>query len=326
MQNISLRGFGAYAPTNIVSNDDLSKIVETSDEWIVSRTGIKERRISQGEDTSVIATKSAKMAMERAGISGEDIDLIIVATITPDMFTPSVACMVQKGIEAKNAMAFDINAACSGFIYGLQVAYSMMENNSKFNNVIVIGAEILSKILDWNDRSTCVLFGDGSGAVVLSKTEEEKRKMVSFYSKSDGSKGDALTAAAVDVVNPYVKDIATKNKKVEMNGQEVFKFAVTSIVNGIKTILEDSNLSLEDIDFIVPHQANVRIIEFAAKKLKADMDKFYVNLDRYGNTSSATIPMALNEMYEKSLLKKGQKIIMVGFGGGLTFGAALIEL
>lgn len=326
MQDVSIKGFGAYAPTNTVSNYDLSNLVETSNEWIVDRTGIKERRISQGEDTSEIATKSAEMAIERAGISGEDIDLIIVATITPDMFTPSVACMVQKGIGAKNAMAFDVNAACSGFIYGMQIAYSMMECNSSFKNVLVIGAEILSKIVDWTDRSTCVLFGDGSGAVVLSRTEVEKKKNASFYSKSDGSKGDALTAAAVDVINPYVKEIVTRNKKVEMNGQEVFKFAVTSIVNGIKTVLEDSNLTIDDIDFIVPHQANLRIIEFAAKKLKMDFNKFYVNLDRYGNTSSATIPMALNEMYENSLLKKGKKIIMVGFGGGLTFGAALIEL
>lgn len=326
MQDVSIKGFGAYAPTNIVSNDDLSKIVETSDEWILGRTGIKERRISQGEDTSEIATKAAQMAIERAGISGEDIDLIIVATITPDMFTPSVSCLVQKGIGAKNAMAFDINAACSGFIYGLQVAYSMMDNSSNFKNVLVIGAETLSKIIDWTDRGTCVLFGDGSGAVVLSKTEEEKKKIANFYSKSDGSKGDALTAGAIDVINPYVKEIVTKNKKVEMNGQEVFKFAVTSIVKGIKTVLEESNLSIEDIDMIVPHQANLRIIEFAAKKLKVDFNKFYINLDKYGNTSSATIPIALNEMYEKSLLKKGKKIIMVGFGGGLTFGAALIEL
>ena len=326
MQEVSIKGFGAYAPTNTVTNDDLSKIMETSDEWILGRTGIKERRISQGEDTSDIAIKSAKMALERAGISADAIDLIIVATLTPDMFTPSVACLVQKGIGAGNAMAFDINAACSGFIYGLQVAYSMMENNNNFKNVVVIGAEVLSKIIDWEDRSTCVLFGDGSGAVVLSKTEEEKKKIANFYSKSDGSKGDALTAGAVDVINPYVKEIVTRNKKVEMKGQEVFKFAVTSIVHGIKTVLEDSNLSLEDIDYIVPHQANLRIIEFAAKKLKVDFNKFYVNLDRYGNTSSATIPIALNEMYEKSLLKKGKKIIMVGFGGGLTFGAALIEL
>jgi 3-oxoacyl-[acyl-carrier-protein] synthase-3 len=326
MEDISIKGFGACAPELAVSNYDLSKLVETSNEWIEDRTGIKERRISQGEDTSEIATKAAKMAMERAGMSGEDIDLIIVATITPDMFTPSVACLVQKGIGAKGAMAFDISAACSGFIYGLQIAYSMMESNNSFKNVIVIGAEILSKIIDWTDRSTCVLFGDGSGAVVLTRTDEPKKKMVSFYSKSDGSKGDALTAAAVDVINPFVKDVVTKKKTVEMNGQEVFKFAVTSIVSGIKTVLEDSNLTIDDIDFIVPHQANLRIIEFAAKKLKMDFSKFYVNLDRYGNTSSATIPMALNEMYEKSLLTKGKKIIMVGFGGGLTFGAALIEL
>lgn len=325
MDKINIKAFGAYLPPHIVSNDDLSKLVDTNDEWITSRTGIKERRISKDEDTSQISIKAAKLALKRAKLTGEEIDLIIVATITPDMFTPSVACLVQKEIEAKNAMAFDINAACSGFIYGLQAAFSMMKYNDSFKNAIVIGAETLSKIVDWEDRSTCVLFGDGGGAVVLSKMEA-KGKVATFFSRSEGEKGEFLEAGAVDLTNPYVDGVSGRNKKITMNGREVFKFATTSIVEAVKKVLEQSGLTMEDIDYIVPHQANYRIIDYSAKKLKVNSEKFYTNLDKYGNTSSASIPIALNEMYENGLLKEGNKIIMVGFGGGLTYGAALIEL
>lgn len=326
MIEINIRGIGAYAPLNVVTNDDLSKIVDTSDEWISSRTGIKERRISVGEDTSNISINSAKMALERSDIKSEDIDLIIVATITPDMVTPSVACLVQKEIGAVNAMAFDVNAACSGFIYALQVAYSMMYFSNNFKNALVIGAEILSKIIDWNDRRTCVLFGDGGGAVILSKEDTDAKKYLSFYSKSKGDKGEYLTSGAFDVSNPFIKEEIVKNKKVCMNGREVFKFATTSIVDAVKNVLSQSDLTIDDIDYIIPHQANSRIIEYSAKKLKIDMNKFYINLGRYGNTSSASIPLALNEMYESNKLSPGIKLIMVGFGGGLTYGAVLIEL
>lgn len=326
MEAINIKGFGACTPSNIVTNHDISKVVETSHEWIIERTGICERRISQGEDTSELSELASKAALERAGITGDDIDLIVVATITPDMVTPSVACLVQKEINAKNAMAFDINAACSGFIYGLQVAYSMMNGNKTFKNALVIGAEVLSKIVDWEDRSTCVLFGDGAGAVVLSRETVEKEKNISFYSLSEGDKGDALTAGAFDVVNPYVEMVNERNKKVSMNGREVFRFATSAIVDAVKKVLEDSNLTLADIDYIVPHQANYRIIDYAAKKLNVNTEKFYMNLDKYGNTSSASIPLALNEMYEKDMLGEGKKIIMVGFGGGLTFGAMVVEL
>ncbi|MGG7177814.1 beta-ketoacyl-ACP synthase III [Clostridium paraputrificum] len=326
MGEINIKAFGAYAPSHIVRNNDLVKIVDTSDEWISSRTGINERRISKGEDTSQIAVKAANKALDRAGIKGKDIDLIIVATITPDMFTPSVACLVQKEIGATKAMAFDINAACSGFIYGLQTTYSMMSYNQEFKNALVIGAETLSKIIDWDDRSTCVLFGDGGGAVVLSNSIDNIKKKVSFYSKSEGDKGEYLTAGAFDVINPYINESNIRNKKVEMNGREVFKFATTSIVDGVYKVLEQSNLTIKDIDYIVPHQANYRIIDYSAKKLKIKTEKFYTNLDRYGNTSSGSIPIALNEMYERGILKEGNKIIMVGFGGGLTYGAVLVEL
>lgn len=325
MEGISIGGFGAYTPSLVVTNDELSKLVDTSDEWITSRTGIKERRISEGEDTSILSIKAAKMALERCKIKGETIDLIIVATITPDAFTPSVACLVQKEIGATNAMAFDINAACSGFIYGIQVAYSMMSNNN-FRKALVIGAETLSKIVDWQDRSTCVLFGDGAGAVVLTKECKNFNKKFSFYSKSYGDKGEFLTTYAVDVINPYVKEEKIRNKKIYMNGGEVFKFATTSIVKSIKELINKNEMVVEDIDYIVCHQANYRILDYSAKKLGVKLDKFFINLDKYGNTSSASIPLALNEMYEKCLLKEGMKIILVGFGGGLTCGAVLIEL
>lgn len=326
MQNIDIIGFGSYLPPLVVTNNDLSKIIDTSDEWIESRTGIKERRISEGEDTSMIAAKAAKLALQRANIEAQDIDLIVLATVTPDTFTPSVACLVQKEIGAKNAMAFDINAACSGFVYGLQVAYSMMEYNKGFKKTLVIGAETLSKMLNWEDRSTCVLFGDGAGAVILSNEENDKKKSLAFYSRSEGEKGDALYAGALDVINPYVSKITEKHKKVTMNGKEVFKFASSAIVESINKVLEQSNLTLEDIDYIVPHQANCRIIEYAAKKMKVNLEKFYLNVDKMSNTSSASIPIALNEMYEKNMLSNGEKIILVGFGGGLTCGAVLIEL
>lgn len=327
MEEINFISIGAYAPTLVVTNNDLSKIVDTSDDWIATRTGIKERRISEGEDTSDIAIKAAKLALERGNTKGEEIDLIILATVTPDTFTPAVSCLVQKAIGAKNATAFDINAACSGFVYGIEIAFSMMKGNDRYKNALVIGAETLSKMMDWNDRTTCVLFGDGGGAAVLKKTDiNNNKKIRSFYSKSVGELSEALVSDALKVNNPYVKESKEKINTLRMDGKEVFKFATGAVVDGINKVLLDSNLSLEDIDYIVPHQANKRIIEYTAKKIKLDMDKFYLNVDRYGNTSSGSIPLALNEMYEKGMLKKGLKIILVGFGGGMTYGAALIEL
>lgn len=322
MKEVVISSIGAYAPSHIVTNEDLSAIVETSDEWILSRTGIKERRISTGEDTSNIATKAAKIAIERSGVLKEDLELIIVATITPDMCTPSVACMVQKELGATKATAFDVNAACSGFIYAIQIAESMMKIHN-FKNALVIGAETLSKIVDWKDRGTCVLFGDGGGAAVL--TQSDTKGIISTYSKADGSKYESLVAGAFDVENPFALDVVKRNNKVQMKGGEVFKFATAAIVDAVNNVLLNTGYDLSDIKHIVPHQANLRIIDYAAKKLEVDKDKFYVNLDRFGNTSSASIPIALNEMYEKNMLKAGDKIILVGFGGGLTFGSVLIE-
>jgi len=322
MKEVKILSFGGYVPERIVTNNELMTIVETTDEWISSMTGIRERRISEGDNTSDLAAKAAKIALERSNLKAEDIDLIILATTSPDNFTPATACMVQSLIGAVNAFCFDMNAACSGFLFALNTA-SQFIKTGQCKNALVIGAEVLSKIVDWTDRNTCVLFGDGAGAVVI--TASEVSGILSIHSGSDGSKGMVLTCPATPLTNMLLKDETTKCY-IEMNGREVFKFAARVIPDSVEKVLKDTNLTLGDIKYIVPHQANIRIIESAAKKLSIGMDKFYINLNRFGNTSAASIPIALNEMYENGLLSKGDKIIAVGFGGGLTWGAALIEI
>lgn len=322
MKEVIIEGLGKYTPSRLVTNDQLSEIIDTSDEWIYSRTGIKSRYFSKGEDTSYMAAKAGERALKNANISPLDVDLIIVATCTPDMFTPSTACIVQSIIGADNALAFDIGAACSGFIYGLDVAKAMMNLNN-YNHALVIGAENFSKSLDWEDRSTCVLFGDGAGAALLSKSDD--LGLMNSFCKSDGSKYKCITIEGNDVDSPFVEDKTIRHSKLKMDGGEVFKFATSVIVSSVNKILEENNLDMNDIDYIIPHQANVRIIQYAAKKLKVNMDKFYMNIEEYGNTSGASIPIALSDMYEKGLLKKDSKIILVGFGAGLTYGAFLIN-
>lgn len=322
MKEVIIEGLGKYTPSNLVTNDQLSEIIDTSDEWIYSRTGIKSRYISRGEDTSYMAAKAGEKALENTNISPLDVDLIVVATCTPDMFTPSTACIVQSIIGANNALAFDISAACSGFIYGLDVAKALMKLNN-YKHALVIGAENLSKSLDWEDRGTCVLFGDGAGAAILSKSGD--LGLMSSFCKSEGSKYKCITIEGNDVDSPFVENKTTRHSKLKMDGGEVFKFATSVIVSSINKMLKENNLDINDIDYIIPHQANVRIIQYAAKKLKVDMDKFYMNMEEYGNTSGASIPIALSDMYEKGLLKKDSKIILVGFGAGLTYGATLIN-
>lgn len=312
MNEVRIIGVGSYVPPKIVTNDDLSKIVDTNHEWILDRTGICERRVSEGEDTSSMAYKASIEAMKSAGITGEEIDLIIVATITPDSFIPSVACMLQKMIGAKNATAFDISAACTGFIYSLEVAENLIKGG-KYKKALVVGAETLSKIVDWTDRSTCILFGDGAGACVIEVSKENNSKIINTYSMSNGEKWDALTTGANDVKSPFSNREDIKNKHIQMNGREVFRFATSVMVDSIKKVLEETDYSLEDIDYIVPHQANLRIIDYAAKKLSLKREKFYVNLERFGNTSSASIPIALADMYKQGKLKKGNLIVLVGF-------------
>ena len=318
---VKIIGTGSYAPLNIVTNEDLSKIMDTSDEWIYSRTGIRERKISVTENTSDLSTMAALKALDNANIKAEDIDLIIVGTCTPDNFIPSTACLVQANIGAINATCFDISAACTGFIYGLNIATQFIKTGQS-KVALVIGAETLSKIVNWEDRTTSVLFGDGAGAAILKISEDIG--IISIYTGSDGTRGEVLKCEANPLISPYTTDAGTHDKFVTMDGREIFKFAVKVIEKSIKEVLKNTGYSLQDIKYIVPHQANLRIIEYCSKKLKVDGDKFYINLDIYGNTSAASIPIAFDELARKNLLIKGDKVIFVGFGGGLSWGAALI--
>lgn len=324
MKNIRIAGIGAYLPPLVVTNDKIGEFVETNNEWIVERTGIRERRISEGEDTSEMAINASKIALERANINAEDIDLIIVATVSPDAFIPSVACIVQSNLKADKAACFDINVACSGFLYGLEIAKSMMKSMN-YKNALVIGAEVLSKVIDWNDRGTCILFGDGGGAAILINDDTECQGIIKSYLRSDGAKGEALTIGAADFKTPFTKEEKLRDRIIKMNGREVFKFATTAIADAVNEILKDTNVSLDEIKYIVPHQANYRIIKSAASKLGLEEEKFYLNLDRVGNTSAGSVPIVLNEMYEKNLINKGDKLILVAFGGGLTYASTLIE-
>ena len=322
MNEVQIIGTGSYAPLNIMTNHELSKIVDTSDEWIVSMTGIKQRHISTGENTSDLATKAASEALVDANIKAEDIDLIIVASTSPDQFVPATACIVQGNIGAVNAMAFDISAACTGFIFALNIAMQFLKTGQR-KRALIIGADVLSKIVDWTDRNTCILFGDGAGAAVLEAGSV--RGIISVNSASEGKKGKFLTCPTVDVKNTYTKGNENFKATIGMDGKEIFKFAVKTIASSISRILNENNYTLDDIKYVVCHQANFRIIEFVVRKLKADKDKFFVNLDKYGNTSAASIAIAMDEMNKENLLTAGDKIILVGFGGGLTYGASLIE-
>ena len=317
-------GVGSYVPKNIISNFDLEKIMDTSDEWIKTRTGIRERRIvDENEATSDLATKAALNAIKDANLTPEDIDLIIVATITPDMIFPSTACLVQANIKATKAACFDLEAACSGFIYGITVAKQFIESDT-YKHVLVIGAEALSRILDYEDRSTAILFGDGAGAVVMGPVSEGG--VLSTSLGSDGNGKDYLNIPAGGSKTPASED-SIKNRLhfIKMAGNDVFKFAVRIMQDASVECIESANLEIQDIDYLIPHQANIRIIEASAKRLKLSMNKVYVNLDKYGNMSAASIPVALDEAYREGKIKKGDNIVLVGFGGGLTWGASVVR-
>ncbi|MCY6485284.1 ketoacyl-ACP synthase III [Clostridium aestuarii] len=322
MYEVKIVGTGSYAPSNIISNEDMSKVVDTNDEWIKSRTGIRERRISKEENTSQLSIEAAKRALDSANLKPEDVDLIVLATLTPDCFIPSTACLVQKEIKAVNATCFDISAACTGFIYALNIA-SQFIKTGQHKTALVIGAEVLSKVVDWKDRNTCVLFGDGAGAAILQRSNE--KGIISEYTGSDGSKGEHLECDAIPLRSFLVEEEEVTSNFVSMNGREIFKFATHVMVECINKVLQDAECSLDDIKYIIPHQANMRIIEYVCKKLKIDKEKFFINLDRYGNTSGASIAIALDEAAQQGLFNKGDKIILVGFGGGLTYGAQLIQ-
>ncbi len=320
MKNFKIIGTGSYIPDNVVTNENLEGLVDTSNQWIIERTGISERRISKDEDTSIIASKAALKAIESSGINPEDIELIIVGTVSPDSLVPSVACNVQKAIGASNAMAFDINAACSGFMFGLSIVENFIATGSA-KTALIIGAEVLSKIIDWKDRGTCILFGDGAGAVVVTRSEEQG--ICSINCKSVGAKGESLTCGGVDLENPYANKISY-NSKINMNGKEIYKFAVRVMEQEFNRILKEQSLTKEEIDFIIPHQANLRMIESFSKKTNIAMEKFIINLDRVGNTSAASIPIALDEAAKNNRFRNQDKIMIIGFGGGLTFGSGLI--
>lgn len=319
-------GSGHYVPKNIVTNDDLSKIVDTNDEWISSRTGISTRYISDGESVSDLASKAALLALKDANISATDIDMILLATMTPDSMLPNNASIIQKNIGAINATCFDINAACSGFLFALNTAHAYL-SSGMCKNILVIGAETLSKIVDWSDRASCVLFGDGAGAMVVTADDTK-----AFYSVSgsDGSKGHVLTGGATLLKNMLVNsdetNIMTDNYYMHMDGQEVFKFAVTKVPECINEVLTKANLTAEDIDCFILHQANVRIISSVAKRLGVSPDKLPINLNKYGNTSAATIPILFDELKKSGSLDNAKRVIFSGFGGGLTWGASLVEL
>lgn len=313
----------ASTPEQIVTNDDLSRIVDTSDEWISQRTGIKERRISAGENTSELVIDVAKQLLERASVTPESIDLIIVASVTPDYGTPSLACMVQKEIGAVNAVAFDVVAACSGFMFALSTADKYIKSGG-YENAIVIGGETLSKIVDWTDRSTCVLFGDGAGGAYVEKSQDAG--ILKEDIGSDGSLFEILTEGYTACSNAFNNVPAGVNPLwyVNMNGREVFKFATQNVMKSMQKVMDAEGIVQEDIKYFVPHQANARIVEVISKKLKIPYEKFYMNMERYGNTSSASIPIALNELNEKGLLERGDKVMLSGFGGGMTWGTMLI--
>ncbi|QBD86228.1 ketoacyl-ACP synthase III [Clostridium tetani] len=329
-KEVRILSTGKYLPKISISNHDLSKIIDTNDNWIKTRTGIGERRITKGENTSDLGTKAALDALRKGGVYPEELDLIIVATITPDYFTPSTACIIQRNIKAYNAFAFDISAACSGFTYGISIA-SQFIRNGVAKKVLVIGVETLSKLVDWKDRNTCILFGDGSGAAIL--TESNEKGIMNTYLGSDGRGADLLKckSSSLTVNSDELKELLNskeedlENKFIEMDGKEIFKFAVKVMIKGIEKVLKDSNLELKDINYIIPHQANLRIIDYVAKKLGIDENKFYINIQHYGNTSAASIPIALAEVDEQGLLKKGDNVILVGFGAGLTWAASLIK-
>ena len=320
---IRIIGTGSYLPKKVADNHFLSTIVDTDDEWIRQRTGIKERHLSNGkEGTTYMATHAAEAALENAGIPADELDMIIVATVSADTYVPSTSCQVQGAIGAIRATCFDLNAACSGFLFAMNTAYAYIEMGMA-KTILIIGAETLSREVDWSDRSSCILFGDGAGAAIM-RQEEGKGGLIASVTGSDGSQGDVLTCKGRGIQNPFHQ---SKRKKdyLRMEGQAVFRFAVTMVPRCIKQILKKTGYDTEDIKFFVLHQANVRILELIAKRLKVDIDKFPMNLDHYGNTSSASIPILLDELNRNNLLEPGDKIVLSGFGGGLTWGAVLIE-
>lgn len=316
---------GAYAPSKKLTNFDLEKIVDTSDEWIVERTGIKERRTcGTDEAASDLAFEAAKIALKNAGLKAKDIDLIIVATVSADMPFPSTACILQDRLGIKNTPAFDLNAACSGFIYGLSIADSFIRTMT-YKRILVVGAEALTKFLDWEDRTTCVLFGDGAGAAILEATTED-RGIIATKLYSDGSLGDFIKLEGGGSRNPASKDTMKKKQHfIKMKGNETFKVAVRALESLVIDTLKENNIKPSQLSILIPHQANLRIIQATASRLGISMDKVMLNLERYGNTSAASIPIAMDEAVRTGRVRAGDIVLLEAFGAGLTWASALIK-
>ncbi len=327
-RNAAITGTGAYLPENVLTNFDLEKMVDTSDEWIRQRTGIVERRIADADiATSDLSVHASRLAIKKAQIDPLDIEMILVATVTPDTFFPSTACYVQKGIGAKNASAMDISAACAGFLYGLDLANGLIISG-QYDTILVVGGEIFNNIVDWKDRNTCVLFGDGAGAAIVQVTDEPKG-IISSYIGSDGDYADIdlLGIPAGGSRMPVTAEALDQNlNKIQMNGREVFKLGVRLMPEAAECALKQADVSVDEIDLLIPHQANLRIIEAVGQRLGVPREKVYVNVDKYGNTSAATVIIALDEAIQQGRAKPDDLILLVTFGAGLTWGSTLLRL
>ncbi len=323
----ALKSIGGYAPSRILSNVDLEKMVDTTDEWIEKRTGIKERRIAaEDEVTSDLGVKASLMAIERAGIAKEDVDLIICATLSPDyLCMPSTACVIAGKLGINNVMAFDISAACSGFVYMLSMAKAFIESGAK-KNILIIGAEKISSVIDYTDRGTCILFGDGAGAAIIGVTEDKNESILDVHASADGRYGDYLITPGCGSKNPCSQEtLDNRLNYIKMQGNDVYKIAVKTLTNDVIEILETNAILASEVDHFIPHQANYRIIEAVRSKLNFPVEKTVLTVAKYGNTSAASIPMAMNDAYEEGRIKKGDLMLLDTFGGGFTWASALVR-
>ncbi len=321
-----IAGHGSFAPAKLLTNDELAEMVDTSDEWITTRTGIKVRHITtDDESTAFLATEAAKKALAEAKLDARDLELIIVATITPEMVFPSTASFVQRALKAKKAWVFDLSAACSGFVYGLSIVQQFIESG-RLNNALVIGAETLTKITDWTDRASCILFGDGAGAMVLQKKEDGRRGILYSTMHSDGNRWEALNCQAYGSRHPVSKDLDDPKKiYMQIKGREVYQQAIRRIVETVNDCLDTCDLSIDDLAMVISHQMNARIIESATKRLELPGEKVFININEYGNTSAASVPIAFDDCVRQGRIKRGDIVILVAFGAGLTWGANVIE-
>ena len=321
-----IAGHGSFAPAKILTNDELADMVDTSDEWITSRTGIKVRHITtDNESTAFLATEAAKKALAEAKLDARDLELIIVATITPEMVFPSTASFVQRALKAKKAWVFDLSAACSGFIYGLSIVQQFIESG-RLKNALVIGAETLTKITDWTDRGSCILFGDGAGAMVLQRNEDGRKGVLYSTMHSDGNRWEALNCQAYGSRHPVSRELDDPKKiYMQIKGREVYQQAIRRIVETVNDCLDACDLSIDDLAMVVSHQMNARIIESAAKRLGLPSEKVFININEYGNTSAASVPIAFDDCVRKGKIKRGDIVILVAFGAGLTWGANVVE-